>query len=94
MNPAVTALAQEAQLATNSKNGYGIGVNIPSSTASGSSEQIFFSISAPSGTQWAAFGQGSSMSGSNMFIVYTSGDGNVTLSPRLGKGNVMPRIQQ
>jgi hypothetical protein len=37
-------------------------------------------------------GQGSSMSGANMFIIYASGDGNVTVSPRLGTGHVMPRF--
>ena len=31
------------------------------------------------------------MSGSNMFIIYADSSGsNVTLSPRLGKGEVMP----
>lgn len=30
------------------------------------------------------------MRGANMFVIYASEDGNVTLSPRLGVGNVMP----
>jgi len=30
------------------------------------------------------------MAGSNIFVVYTSGDGNVTLSPRLASGYTQP----
>lgn len=32
------------------------------------------------------------MSGSNMFVVYTAGNGNVTLSPRLGQGHREPNL--
>jgi hypothetical protein len=32
------------------------------------------------------------MSGSQIFVVYTSGDGNVTLSPRLGAGHRLPEF--
>jgi hypothetical protein len=43
--------------------------------------------------QWAALGQGSGMSGANMFIIYASADGkNVTVSPRSGTGHVMPQL--
>lgn len=66
-------------------------MNVPSDTASSGSGPIFFQISAPSGTAWTGFGQGSRMSGSNMFVVYADGNGNVTLSPRLGTGHVMPQ---
>lgn len=66
-------------------------LNIPEKTASSGSGDVFFQISAPSTYQWAALGQGRAMSGSNIFAVYTSGDGkNVTLSPRLGTGYSMP----
>ena len=85
-----TAATAHAQLAQFSNDDHSLAVNIPASTASGTSQHIFFQISAPSGTQWAAFGQGSSMSGSNMFVVYASGDNNVTVSPRLGTGHRMP----
>ncbi|KAF1979372.1 hypothetical protein BU23DRAFT_595257 [Bimuria novae-zelandiae CBS 107.79] len=67
-------------------------LNIPESTASSGSGDIFFQLSAPSNHEYVALGQGTSMSGSNMFVVYTSGDGNITLSPRLGTGEVMPRF--
>ena len=37
-------------------------------------------------------GTGTSMSGSNMFIIYTAGNGqNITLSPRKSSGRSMPQ---
>ena len=58
-------------------------LNIPENTASSGTGDIFFQISAPSSYEWVALGQGKAMSGSNMFVVYTSSGGsNVTLSPR------------
>ena len=87
-----TAAAAQAQFASFASDDHSIAVNVPSSTASGSSQSIFFQISAPGGTQWASFGQGSSMSGSNMFVIYASGDDNVTVSPRLGTGHRMPEF--
>lgn len=69
------------------------GLNIPAGTASSGNGDVFFQISAPSTYQWAALGQGSGMTGANMFVVYTSADGkNVTLSPRLGTGHVEPQF--
>ena len=48
-------------------------------------------ISAPTSYSWVGLGQGSQMSGSQIFVIYTnSGGNNVTLSPRLGSGHVMP----
>lgn len=86
-----SATAATAQVATYSTNNEGISVNIPSDTASAGSGPIYFQISAPSGTQWVAFGQGNRMSGSNMFVVYAQDSTNVTLSPRLGTGHSMPQ---
>ena len=45
----------------------------------------------PANGSWYGFGFGTGMAGSLMFIMYTSQDGkNVTISPRLGTGHVMP----
>ncbi|EMD60695.1 hypothetical protein COCSADRAFT_40304 [Bipolaris sorokiniana ND90Pr] len=58
-------------------------LNIPQSTASSGSGDIFFQIQAPSSYEWVALGQGNGMANSNIFVVYTSASGNnVTLSPR------------
>ncbi|KAF1958449.1 CBD9-like protein [Byssothecium circinans] len=65
-------------------------LNIPQSTASSGTGDIFFQVSAPSTYEWVALGQGTGMSGANIFVVYTAGNGNVTLSPRLGTGQTMP----
>jgi len=67
-------------------------LNIPQNTASSGNGDIFFQLSAPTSYSWVALGQGSSMSGSNIFVVYASGNGNVTLSPRLGQGHQEPQF--
>jgi hypothetical protein len=86
----VPVAGTSAQFATLSTNGLSYEVNIPSSTASGNGKTIFFQLKAPSGTQWIGLGQGSSMEGANIFMVYTAGDSNVTLSPRSGTGETQP----
>jgi hypothetical protein len=68
-------------------------LNIPQKTASSGSGDIFFQLSAPSSYEWVALGQGTGMSDSNIFVVYTSGSGNnVTLSPRTGQGERLPEF--
>ncbi|KAL5387829.1 hypothetical protein DPSP01_003227 [Paraphaeosphaeria sporulosa] len=67
-------------------------LNIPENTASSGNGDIFFQLSAPATYNWVALGQGSSMSGANIFVVYTAGNGNVTISPRLGTGHSMPQF--
>ncbi|CAI6333812.1 unnamed protein product [Periconia digitata] len=67
-------------------------LNIPESTTSSGNGDIFFQLSAPSTYEWVALGQGESMSGSNIFVMYTAGNGNVTVSPRLGRGHQMPEF--
>ena len=66
-------------------------VNIPASSASSGTGDIFFQIQAPSTYQWVGLGQGAQMKGSNIFIIYSDAENtNVTLSPRLGKGEFEP----
>lgn len=67
-------------------------VNIPASTASSGSGDIYFQINGPSSMSWISLGQGTAMAGANIFIVYADAAGtNVTLSPRLGTGEVQPK---
>lgn len=67
-------------------------LNIPDATAQSGNGDIYFQLAAPTSYQWVALGQGSQMSGSNIFVMYTSADGkNVTVSPRLGTGHVEPQ---
>ncbi|KAI9763461.1 MAG: hypothetical protein M1840_000475 [Geoglossum simile] len=83
--------AQVASYCPGSGSGICYAVNVPSSTSSSGSGDIFFQIKGPTSAQWIAVGEGSSMSGSNIFVIYSSADGkNVTLSPRLGSGHVEP----
>lgn len=48
-------------------------------------------ITAPTSYQWVALGTGNGMSGSNMFIMYQNGNGNITLSSRQGQGERQPQ---
>ncbi|KAK6540260.1 hypothetical protein TWF694_009074 [Orbilia ellipsospora] len=66
-------------------------VNVPSLTSSSGSGAIFFQVKAPaSGKQWVALGIGSGMVGAHIFVIYTDGTGNVTVSARTGTGHVEP----
>lgn len=67
-------------------------VGVPTTSASSDSGNIYFQISAPTTYQWVALGTGTGMSGSNIFIMYQDGKGNVTLSPRIGGNHVMPTL--
>ncbi|CAL5868478.1 uncharacterized protein PFLUO_LOCUS2704 [Penicillium psychrofluorescens] len=50
----------------------------------------FFQIVASTSYQWVALGEGSQMAGANIFVVYASGNDNITVSPRLGLGHIEP----
>jgi hypothetical protein len=52
----------------------------------------FFQIVASTSYQWVALGEGSQMSGANIFVIYASGNGNITVSPRLGVGHIEPEF--
>ena len=65
-------------------------VNVPATSASSGQGDLYFQIQGPTSLQWIGIGQGAQMAGANIFMIYNNGDGNITLSPRLGKGNYMP----
>lgn len=65
-------------------------VGVPQKSASSDSGNIYFQISGPATYSWIALGTGSRMSGSNMFVMYQDGSGNVTISPRQGTNHQMP----
>ncbi|KAJ5666647.1 hypothetical protein N7462_011056 [Penicillium macrosclerotiorum] len=64
-------------------------IRVPDSTANSSAGPIYFQLNSTSPVEWFALGQGASMHGANMFVVYISGN-NLTLSPRSGKGHYQP----
>ena len=69
-------------------------VYVPTSSLSGTGD-LYFQIQGPSTQQWIGLGQGAQMPGANIFMVYGDADGqNVTLSPRLTSGYVMPNYNQ
>ncbi|KAH0494071.1 hypothetical protein TgHK011_000705 [Trichoderma gracile] len=63
---------------------------VPEASAKAGSGDIFFQLKAPTSWQWIGLGIGSQMVGSQMFIMYQDGNGNVTLSTRPGANHVMP----
>ncbi|KAI6782232.1 cellobiose dehydrogenase [Emericellopsis cladophorae] len=67
---------------------------IPEAVASSGSGNVYFQLEAPVSYEWVALGTGSQMRGSQMFVMYTDGDGNVTLSTREGTGHVLPEYTQ
>lgn len=82
-----------AQLAEQCNGDICYQLNIPQSTADSGDGDIFIQMKAPSSYEWVGLGQGSSMSGANMFIMYQSADGNnVTISPRSGSGHNEPSV--
>ncbi|KAF9636786.1 putative integral membrane protein [Lasiodiplodia theobromae] len=87
------ASTASAQTSSNCNGDICYALNIPESTASSGTGDIFLQITAPTSYTWVAIGQGSSMSGAQMFVMYTSASGdNVTVSPRLGSGHSTPRF--
>ncbi|KAJ6110144.1 hypothetical protein N7486_002379 [Penicillium sp. IBT 16267x] len=87
----IFTLAQLQTFVPPGQNGITYTVNVPQATASSGTGPIFFQLKSTTELQWFAWGQGSSMQGANIFVVYASSDGNnVTVSPRLGAEHVMP----
>jgi hypothetical protein len=83
-----------AQVSTNCPgSGLCYQLNVPGTTASKGTGEIYFQISAPKSFAWAAMGQGSSMDGAQVFIMYLDETGqNVTISPRLAHGEFEPEF--
>jgi len=90
---ACLASAQTAKFCPPESNSVCYSVNVPANTASSGTGDLFFQIQGPSSHQWMGLGQGGQMTGANIFIIYADSTGkNVTLSPRLGKGNFQPQM--
>ncbi|KAI0871275.1 iron reductase domain protein [Hypoxylon argillaceum] len=68
-------------------------VGVPEASASSGSGDIYFQLKAPTSYTWVALGTGSQMSGANIFVMYTDGAGNVTVSARKGTGHTEPQHQ-
>ncbi|KAF6808126.1 integral membrane protein [Colletotrichum sojae] len=67
-------------------------VAVPRAASSSGTGNLYFQMTAPTSYQWVALATGSTMSNSNMFIMYTDGNGNVTISPRTARGHNMPQV--
>lgn len=65
-------------------------LNLPNKVFTIGGGELFLQISGPDTYSWIGLGQGETMEGANMFIIYADGKGNVTLSSRLGTDMVEP----
>jgi hypothetical protein len=82
---------QAAVLSTCPETDVCFSINVPEQSANSGSGDIYFQLSAPTTYSWVGLAQGTMMSNANMFLMYSSADGqNVTLSPRTTSGHVMP----
>ncbi|GAM33795.1 integral membrane protein [Talaromyces pinophilus] len=86
------ALGQLQTFSPPGQNKITYSINIPDQTASSGSGPIFIQLKSTTiDIEWFAFGEGTRMQGSNIFLVYGNGNGNnVTVSPRLGGAYVEP----
>ena len=92
--PAIDVAAQTTQYCPSGDSTVCYTFNVPAQTASSGSGDIYFQIKGPTSKSWIALGQSpqGGMSNANIFIIYANAaNNNVTLSPRLGKGNVQPQ---
>lgn len=69
-------------------------IAVPTSSASSNSGNIYFQLKAPTSYSWVALGTGSQMAGASIFVMYQDGNGNVTISPRLGTAHSQPQWDQ
>lgn len=85
--------AQLARYVSPSDSSVSFSLNIPTSTSNSGSGAIFFQVRGPAtGKSWIALGIGSGMTGAHIFVVYTDGSGNVTVSARAGQGHFEPQF--
>jgi len=76
---------------TSSSPSYSVGIPSGSSISASSVGPLYLQIKAPTSYQWVGFGIGEQMAGASFFILYTDGEGNVTISARNGgQGHIQP----
>ncbi|KAL2885462.1 integral membrane protein [Ceratocystis lukuohia] len=74
-------------------NGFCVQIGVPQTTVSSRSGNLYMQMQASTSYSWVALGQGHGMAGANMFLMYTDGAGNVTVSTRYATGEVEPYAQ-
>jgi len=90
-NQTGTPSGQAAVISTCPETDVCFALNVPEVSASSGSGPIYFQLTAPTSYSWVALAQGTMMSNANMFLMYSSADGNnITLSARTTTGHNMP----
>ncbi|CEJ60926.1 hypothetical protein PMG11_09480 [Penicillium brasilianum] len=86
---AASSLAQLQSFHPSGHDDLTYSINVPQSTSQSGAGSIYFQLNSTRNVRWFALGQGTRMVGANIFVVYPNGD-NVTVSPRLGMGEIQP----
>ncbi|KAH8591585.1 hypothetical protein B0O99DRAFT_266947 [Bisporella sp. PMI_857] len=92
--PFANAIVTYTPSDTSNAPSFSVGIPSSSSISSSSTGSLYFSITAPGTYQWVGLGIGEQMRGATIFVIYTDGNGNVTISGRQGTGNVQPSQSQ
>ncbi|KAG6261801.1 hypothetical protein E4U49_003588 [Claviceps purpurea] len=66
---------------------------VPEADAASGTGNVYFQLRAPTSYAWISVAIGPQMVGSDMFVVYDNGNGNVTLSTRPGLKHAMPEYK-
>lgn len=66
---------------------------MPPASAQSGSGNLYMQILALDTYSWVALGTGRQMTGSNIFVIYQDGNGNLTVSARSGRGRTQPQAQ-
>jgi hypothetical protein len=77
-----------------SSDGINIRWAVPEAAASAESGTIYLRLDAPVTYRWVGLGIGTHMLGAEIFLIYQDGEGNVTLSTRIGRDHVMPEYKE
>jgi hypothetical protein len=69
-------------------------VAVPADTAREGAGDVYLRMRAPASYSWVGLGTGPGMAGAAIYVMYPDGKGNVTLSPRGGRGHTEPKLAE
>ncbi|KFH44950.1 hypothetical protein ACRE_042870 [Hapsidospora chrysogenum ATCC 11550] len=90
----VTTAAAQLSFTPESSDGINIRWAVPEAAATAESGTVYVRLDAPVNYRWVGLGIGTHMLGAEMFLIYQDGEGNVTLSTRIGRNHVMPEYEK
>lgn len=90
------ATTSAAQLSFTHESSDGIGIRwaVPEAAATAESGNVYLRLDAPTIYRWVGLGIGTHMLDAEIFLIYQDGEGNVTLSTRIGRNHIMPEYEK